>query len=172
MDIRCFRFLIGLQTRREAAVLQSWKFTRDSFGNLRKREQLDADAVVETVLRGETFTYDLLDRLTTGVSYRAEGLAGRQRTSLGFASHPLFARTAAPAGAPDVSWGARSGGSVAPPALGHHRLNSTVPPARSSTKALCARRGGRRQSGHPLCCQWHSDKGFFDIDIDIDIEKS
>jgi len=66
-------FMTGLQTRREAAVLQSWKFTRDSFGNLRKREQLDADAVVETVLRGETFTYDLLDRLTTGVTYAQNG---------------------------------------------------------------------------------------------------
>jgi len=37
----------------------------------------------------------------------------------------------APAGAHDVYRGDRSGGSVAPPALGHHRLNSAVPPARS-----------------------------------------
>jgi len=63
-----------------------------SFGNLRKREQLDADAVVEAVLRGETFTYDLLDRLTTGVSYRKEGLAGRHRTSRSALHHTLWLR--------------------------------------------------------------------------------
>jgi len=46
------------------------------------------------------------------------------------AENRLIPSGGAPAGAHDFFWGIGSGGSVAPPALGHHRLNYAVPPAR------------------------------------------